>query len=247
MTNRRFYFKEGELLLVDKPLDWTSFDVVNKIRYAAKRHCKHLDPNFGKHLKVGHAGTLDPKATGLLLICTGKKTKGIKELTGLSKEYTGTIFLGATRPSYDIETEIDQTYGTAHITEELILETANQFEGASEQMPPIFSAIKIDGKPVYKKARRGEEVKLKKRTIQIEKFEINGVLMPEVSFTIACSKGTYIRSIAHDFGKAMNSGAYLASLTRTRIGQFYLKNAWKLDQLIEAIDSDYQDGAQKEK
>ncbi|WP_224488727.1 tRNA pseudouridine(55) synthase TruB [Robertkochia flava] len=212
--------KQGQILLVDKPLEWSSFQAVNKIKWAIKKGFKL------KKIKVGHAGTLDPLATGLLVICTGKFTKKIPELQGMVKEYTGTITLGATRPSFDMETGIDATFPTDHITPELIDETiANQFLGTIEQYPPVFSAVKKDGKRLYEFAREGKEVEIKPRNVHIDAFEITGVNFPELSFRIVCSKGTYIRSMASDLGKALNSGAYLSSLRRTKIGDFNVSNA----------------------
>lgn len=220
-----FSFAEGEILLVDKPLTWTSFDVVGKLRNTMKP----------LKLKVGHAGTLDPLATGLLIICTGKLTKKIDTFQAEDKEYTGVITLGATTPSYDLETEIDQTFDISAITEEEILAVAKSFEGEQEQLPPAHSAVKIKGERVYEKARRGEDVELKPRKIIISSFVIEKIEMPNVHFRIKCSKGTYIRSIAHDFGKALNNGAHLSSLRRTMSGDFHVDDAWKLDELIKAI------------
>lgn len=220
-----FSFAEGEILLVDKPLTWTSFDVVGKLRNTMKP----------LKLKVGHAGTLDPLATGLLIICTGKLTKKIDTFQAEDKEYTGVITLGATTPSYDLETEIDQTFDISAITEEQILAAAKSFEGEQEQLPPAHSAVKIKGERVYEKARRGEDVELKPRKITISSFVIEKIEMPNVHFRIKCSKGTYIRSIAHDFGKALNNGAHLSSLRRTMSGDFHVDDAWKLDELIKAI------------
>lgn len=220
-----FSFAEGEILLVDKPLTWTSFDVVGKLRNTMKP----------LKLKVGHAGTLDPLATGLLIICTGKLTKKIDTFQSEDKEYTGIITLGATTPSYDLETEIDQTFDISAITEEEILAVAKSFEGEQEQLPPAHSAVKIKGERVYEKARRGEDVELKPRKIIISSFVIEKIEMPNVHFRIKCSKGTYIRSIAHDFGKALNNGAHLSSLRRTMSGDFHVDDAWKLDELIKAI------------
>lgn len=220
-----FSFAEGEILLVDKPLTWTSFDVIGKLRNTMKP----------LKLKVGHAGTLDPLATGLLIICTGKLTKKIDTFQAEDKEYTGVITLGATTPSYDLETEIDQTFDISAITEEQILAAAKSFEGEQEQLPPAHSAVKIKGERVYEKARRGEDVELKPRKITISSFGIEKIEMPNVHFRIKCSKGTYIRSIAHDFGKALNNGAHLSSLRRTMSGDFHVDDAWKLDELIKAI------------
>ncbi|PCJ95461.1 MAG: tRNA pseudouridine(55) synthase TruB [Flavobacteriaceae bacterium] len=207
-------FLTGQLLLIDKPLGWTSFQVVNKIRWNIR---KKFDL---KKIKVGHAGTLDPLATGLLLICTGKYTKTIDELQGQVKEYTGTITLGGTTPSYDLETEIDQKFSIDHISEELIHETIHQFIGKIEQVPPVFSALKKDGKRLYEYARKGEEVEIKSRSIEILAFEITKIELPKIDFRIICSKGTYIRSLAHDFGKALGSGGHLSALRRTKIGDY---------------------------
>lgn len=224
-------FIEGELLLVHKPLGWTSFDVVNKIRYALTR-------KTGKKLKVGHAGTLDPLATGLLLICTGKMTKQIDSFTGLDKEYTGTFYLGATTPSYDSEHTPDATFETGHITESLLHNTTHQFTGKIQQVPPVYSAIKVDGTAAYIKARKGKEVKIQPREVTIHAFELTRVAMPEVDFRVHCSKGTYIRSLAHDFGKALGSGAYLKSLCRTAIGEYRLENALTLEQTLMLISEE---------
>lgn len=213
-------FQEGQILLIDKPLTWSSFQAVNKIKYAL---IKNL--NLPKKFKIGHAGTLDPLASGLLIICTGKFTKKISELQGQIKEYTGTITLGATTPSYDLETEINETFRTEHITDELILETTKQFIGIIDQFPPIFSAIKKDGKRLYEHARAGEEVEIQSRKVEIMEFEITRINLPEVDFRVVCSKGTYIRSLAFDFGKALNSGGHLTALRRTKIGDFSVDNA----------------------
>lgn len=225
----KFNFLAGEMLLVDKPLDWTSFDVVNKIRYALKQKLEI------KKIKVGHAGTLDPKATGLLIICTGKATKTLDSYQGLGKTYTGTITLGATTPSYDTETEVDQTYPTEHIDDLLLDKTREQFVGDLEQFPPIFSAIKKDGVRLYHKARKGEKVEVKARPIKIYEFDFSFVELPKVGFTVSCSKGTYIRSLAYDFGKLLGSGGYLSELRRTQIGTHLVSDAWQLEDLIKAI------------
>lgn len=217
-------FLKGEVLLFDKPLSWSSFHVVNNIRYALKHHLGI------KKIKVGHAGTLDPLATGLLIICTGKFTKRIDEFQAQEKEYTGTFTLGATTPSFDLETEEDAQYPTDHISKEIILDTAKSFVGTLEQTPPIFSAIKIDGKRAYEYARKNEEVKIKSKTITIKEFEITNIEMPKISFRIVCSKGTYIRSLARDFGTTLKSGAYLSSLQRTRIGDFKLTDAFNIEE-----------------
>lgn len=221
-------FIEGEVLLLNKPLNWTSFDVVNKLRYA-------LTKKIGHRIKVGHAGTLDPLATGLLIICTGKMTKRIDEYQGMDKEYTGTIYLGATTPTYDSEMEPDAHYPTGHITTALLNQTVTKLSGVIEQMPPVYSAIKIDGKTAYAEARKGNEIEMKTRTVEIKEFELTRTEMPEVDFRVLCSKGTYIRSLAYDFGKAVDSGAYLKSLCRTRIGHFDLKEAVTIEQMLAII------------
>lgn len=212
-------FLEGQTLLIDKPLGWSSFQAVNSIKWSIRRKFEL------KKIKVGHAGTLDPLATGLLLICTGKSTKTINELQGQVKEYTGTITLGGTTPSFDLETEINETFSIDHITDSLIKETTLQFIGAIEQVPPVFSALKKDGKRLYEYAREGIEVEIKKRTITISEFEITGIEQNIVSFRVVCSKGTYIRSLAYDFGKALKSGGHLSSLRRTKIGDYNVNNA----------------------
>ncbi|SHI36312.1 tRNA pseudouridine(55) synthase TruB [Pseudozobellia thermophila] len=212
-------FLNGQLLLIDKPLGWSSFQAVNKLKWAIRK-------KFGlKKIKIGHAGTLDPLATGLLLICTGKFTKTIPELQGQAKEYTGIVTLGATTPSYDLETEIDQSYPIDHITEGAIHDAANSFIGNIEQRPPVFSAIKKDGKRLYEYARKGEQVEIKTRTVHITAFEITQINFPDVHFRIACSKGTYIRSLAHDLGLKLRSGAHLTELRRTKIGDYNVNNA----------------------
>lgn len=211
--------QEGKVLLIDKPLDWTSFDVVNKVRWNIRK-AYNL-----KKIKVGHAGTLDPKATGLLIVCTGKFTKRIDEIQAESKVYTGTIKLGVTTPTYDTESEEDQTFPTEHITEELIHEATKQFLGEIDQYPPAHSAIKVDGKRLYELARAGKEVELKARRIHIYDFKITKIELPLVEFEVHCGKGTYIRSLANDFGKELNSGGYLTELRRTKIGNFSVENA----------------------
>lgn len=222
-------FKNGQVLLIDKPLNWTSFQVVNKLRWNIKQQ-------FGlKKIKVGHAGTLDPLATGLLIICTGKQTKEIHVYQGQIKEYTGTITLGATTPSYDLETEVDKTYATEHITEELVKETTAQFIGDIQQKPPIFSAIKKEGKRLYELARKGETTEIKARTVTISEFEITNIDFPKVDFRVVCSKGTYIRSLAFDFGIALNSGAHLSTLRRTKIGDFSVEKANSIGGFIEDL------------
>ncbi len=226
-----FDFQAGEILLFNKPLGWTSFDVVNKVRYLIRDYLGI------KKIKVGHAGTLDPLATGLLILCTGKFTKRIQEFQDQDKEYTGTFFLGATTPSFDKETEIDKTFDISHITEEIILNTAKQLTGKIEQTPPVFSAIKVKGKRAYDYARDNENVKLKSRTITVNEFEITGINLPEVHFRISCSKGTYIRSLARDFGKALGSGSYLTSLCRTRSGAFNISNAMSIEEFQALLSS----------
>jgi|SRR5690554_4698540 len=217
-------YQQGKILLIDKPLTWSSFQAVNKIKYTLKRKY-----NLPKSFKIGHAGTLDPLATGLLIVCTGKFTKRIPELQGMPKEYTGTITLGATTPSYDLETPVNETFETAHITEKLIQETTKQFIGEINQKPPVFSAIKKDGKRLYEHARAGEEVEIAYRKVTIEEFEITNISLPEISFRVVCSKGTYIRSLAYDFGKALHSGGYLSALRRTKIGDFSVEEAIKVE------------------
>ncbi|MDH7912170.1 tRNA pseudouridine(55) synthase TruB [Winogradskyella sp. SYSU M77433] len=222
-------YKEGQVLLIDKPLHWTSFQAVNKLRWEIRQAFNI------KKIKVGHAGTLDPLATGLLVICTGKMTKQINTFQGQEKEYTGTFVLGSTTPSYDLETEIDNTYPTGHITETLIHDTTKQFIGKIEQFPPVFSAIKKDGKRLYEFARAGEEVEIKSRQVEITEFEITQISNLELQFRVVCSKGTYIRSLAHDFGKALNSGAHLSELRRTRIGDFTVENALTPEEFIKNL------------
>lgn len=212
-------FLEGQILLIDKPLTWSSFQAVNKLKYVLKRKY-----DLPKKFKIGHAGTLDPLATGLLIICTGKFTKKITEIQAQAKEYTGTIVLGATTPSYDLETEVDATFPTEHITESLILETTKHFLGEIDQKPPVFSAIKKDGKRLYEHARAGEEVEITSRKTTIYEFEITRIALPEIDFRVQCSKGTYIRSLAFDFGKALQSGGYLSVLRRTKIGDYSVEN-----------------------
>lgn len=224
-SSARFNFADGEMLLIDKPLTWTSFDVVGKVRNSLKP----------LKLKVGHAGTLDPLATGLLIVCTGKLTKKIDAYQAEDKEYTGTITLGGTTPSYDLETEIDETFPIDHISEQMIFDAAKTFEGDIQQFPPAHSAIKINGERVYEKARRGEEVEIKSRQVRINSFEIEKIELPNVYFRISCSKGTYIRSLAYDFGKVLHSGSHLSSLRRTKSGDYHVENAWNLEQLIAEI------------
>ena len=222
-------FKNGQVLLIDKPLTWTSFQVVNKLRW-------HIRKTFNiKKIKVGHAGTLDPLATGLLIICTGKFTKKIHEYQAQVKEYTGTITLGATTPSYDLETEVNQTFPTEHINEELIHKTTLQFIGEISQKPPIFSAIRKNGKRLYEIARTGETTEIKSRQITINEFEITKIDLPNVEFRVICSKGTYIRSLAYDFGLALNSGGYLSKLRRTKIGNYSVDHAIEPLEFVENL------------
>ncbi len=218
-------FAEGQLLLVNKPYKWTSFDVVGKIRNAFKP----------LKLKVGHAGTLDPLATGLLIICTGKMTKQIDSFQAEEKEYTGTMVLGATTPTYDLESEPEQQFPTDHITSEQINEACKQFLGDIQQYPPAHSAVKVDGERLYEKARRGEEVELRLRNVTISGFEITRIELPEVDFRVVCSKGTYIRSLVSDFGKALNNGAYLSRLRRTRSGSFKVEDSWEVMEIVNVI------------
>jgi len=223
-------FQAGQTLLVDKPYGWTSFDVVNKLRWNIKRKLQV------KNIKVGHAGTLDPLATGLLVICTGKHTKQIDQLMAPAKTYTGTILLGKTTPSYDLETAFDETYPVDHITSEMLEETRRFFIGKLEQTPPVFSAKQIDGKRAYDLARAGKEVKLKANSVEVFSFTLNAESFPEIQFEITCSKGTYIRSIAHDFGAALKSGGTLTALRRTKSGDLCIEQAWQVDALIDRIN-----------
>jgi tRNA pseudouridine55 synthase len=223
-------YQEGQILLIDKPLKWSSFQAVNKLKFGLIKELK-----LPKKFKIGHAGTLDPLASGLLLICTGKFTKRIEELQGQAKEYTGTITVGSTTPSYDLETEINATFPTEHITEALINETLPQFIGEIDQKPPVFSAIKKDGKRLYESARAGIEVEIKTRKVMVSEFEITRIALPEIDFRIVCSKGTYIRSIAYDFGLALNSGGHLTALRRTKIGDYSVENAMEPEAFIEGL------------
>jgi len=207
------------VLLVNKPLEWTSFDVVRKLRYKLKIK------------KIGHAGTLDPLATGLLIICTGKMTKRIDEYQAQEKEYTGRFIIGQSTPSHDLETEVNRTSDISHITGEKIVETTRQFMGTIDQVPPMHSAIKIDGKRAYELARQGKEAELKSRQVIISAFDITAIELPSVSFRVVCTKGTYIRSLARDFGLALGVGAYLAELCRTRIGAFHLEDAMQIEDI----------------
>ena len=224
-------FKEGQVLLIDKPLTWTSFQVVNKIRWEIRQRFSI------KKIKVGHAGTLDPLATGLLILCTGKFTKKIDQFQAQIKEYTGEITLGATTPSYDLESEVDKEFPTGHITEESIYKATEKFIGEIDQKPPIFSALKKDGKRLYELARAGEEVEVKSRKITISEFEITKIDFPKVEFKVVCSKGTYIRSLAYDFGLALDSGAHLSALRRTKIGDFSVADAHQLEGYIKELQA----------
>lgn len=230
MSSANYDFRAGEVLLVDKPLNWTSFDVVNKLRWRLR---KLYDV---KKFKVGHAGTLDPLATGLLIICTGKKTKESERFMAEEKTYTGTFLLGKTTPSYDLETDFDADFPVAHITDELIQEVVKNFLGEQLQTPPVFSAKKIDGKRAYESARAGKEVEMKKQYITIQKFTVSTARFPEIDFEITCSKGTYIRSIAHDFGQRLNSGATLIALRRTASGAFDVRDAKSVEEWMTIID-----------
>jgi tRNA pseudouridine55 synthase len=223
-------YQEGQILLIDKPLKWSSFQAVNKLKFGLIKELK-----LPKKFKIGHAGTLDPLASGLLLICTGKFTKRIEELQGQAKEYTGTITVGATTPSYDLETEINATFPTEHISEALIYETLPKFIGEIDQKPPVFSAIKKDGKRLYESARAGIEVEIKTRKVMVSEFEITRIALPEIDFRIVCSKGTYIRSIAYDFGLALHSGGHLTALRRTKIGDYSVENATEPEAFIEGL------------
>lgn len=222
-------YLSGQVLLIDKPLNWTSFQVVNKLRWEIRQAFDI------KKIKVGHAGTLDPLATGLLIICTGKMTKQINSFQAQIKEYTGTLVLGSTTPSFDLETEINETFLTKHITEDLIHNTTKKFTGEIQQFPPIFSAIKKEGKRLYEFARAGETVEIKPRTVTIPEFEITKIAGSNIDFRVVCSKGTYIRSLANDFGKALNSGAHLSALRRTKIGDFDEADSVSIEGFIASL------------
>ncbi len=217
--------QEGRMLMIDKPFRWTSFDVVKKLRNA-----------LGVK-KIGHAGTLDPLATGLLILCTGKLTKELNNYQALEKEYVGTLILGKTTPSIDLETDFDSHQDTSHLTKKQIVSATNEFVGSIQQVPPSYSAIKVDGQRVYNKARRGQKVELPPRTVEITEFQITHCTIPEVKFKVICSKGTYIRSLVRDFGAYLNTGAYLSSLVRTRIGPYSLSKAYTLEELLETLPS----------
>ena len=223
-------FINGEVILIDKPLNWTSFQVVNKIRWIIKN-------TFGlKKIKVGHAGTLDPLASGLLILCTGKMTKQIEQFMGQEKEYVGTISLGATTPSYDLETEINQYFPTEHIDKELLENTLSKFTGTIDQKPPVFSALKKGGKRLYEFAREGLNIDVPSRKVVIRNFEITQIKFPEIDFKVNCSKGTYIRSLVYDYGKSINSGAYLSALRRTKIGEFSIENAIQMEDFENLLE-----------
>ena len=222
-------FQTGEMILIDKELNWTSFDVVSKLRNSIKKKLNI------KKIKVGHAGTLDPLATGLLIICTGKMTKRINEFSGLNKTYVGKMTIGSTTPSYDLETKPNVYYPTEHINKNLIIETAKKFVGKIDQKPPVFSAVKKDGVRLYKLARKGVKVEVEKREIIIHDFLISSINFPEVEFSLTCSKGTYIRSLVHDFGKELGSGAHLSELRRTSIGDYTVDKSLKLMEFIRNI------------
>ena len=223
-------YLDGQVLLIDKPLEWTSFQVVNKLRW-------HIRQTYNlRKIKVGHAGTLDPLATGLLIICTGKMTKQIDTFQGQIKTYTGTFVLGSTTPSYDLETEIDAEFPTAHITPELIHQTTKKFIGEIDQFPPVFSALKKEGKRLYEFARAGEAVKIDSRKVSITDFQITNIEGVKVDFSVTCSKGNYIRSLAYDFGKALKSGGHLSALRRTKIGEFSVDQAMSIDEFISKLN-----------
>lgn len=232
---KNYDFRAGEVLVIDKPLTWTSFQVVNKLKYSIKHHPSLVVDGKRVQPKIGHAGTLDPLATGLLIICTGKQTKNIELYQAQEKEYTGTFYIGATTPCYDREKEIDVYYPTEHITDELIYETTKQFIGKIQQIPPLYSAIKIDGKRAYDIARAGKTAEIKPKEITISEFEITRIALPEVDFKVVCSKGTYIRSLARDFGEALKSGGHLTALRRTRIGNFQVTDAITIEGFQQTV------------
>lgn len=224
-------FLEGEVIAIDKPYEWTSFGLVAKVRWLLTQH-------LGRKIKVGHAGTLDPLATGVVLLCTGKATKRIDELQAQTKEYTATLRLGATTPSFDLEHDIDATYPTAHITEEVVREALCRFKGSIEQVPPAFSACKIEGKRAYKMARKGQDVVLSPKLIRIDEIELTGCRLPdEIDIRVVCGKGTYIRALARDIGLALGSGAHLTALRRTRVGDYRVEDCMTLDEATKWIES----------
>lgn len=224
-------FIEGEVLYVNKPLYWTSFRVVRVVR---AKICQRLKI---KKLKVGHAGTLDPLATGVMILCTGKKTKEIEQLQALTKEYVARVHLGATTPSFDAETEVDERYPIDHITEEKVQEVLKRFTGSIEQVPPVYSAVKVDGKRAYKYARENERIELKPKLLVIDSIELVDFNLPEITIRVVCSKGTYIRALARDIGKALESGAHLTGLSRTRIGEVTLDMCMEVDELDQFVDN----------
>ena len=228
-------FQEGVILAFDKPYRWTSFDVVGKVRWLI---CRHLGV---KKLKVGHAGTLDPLATGVLIVCTGKATKRIEELQSGTKEYLATIRLGATTPSFDLEKPIDATYPTEHITREMVEQVLERFKGQIEQVPPTFSACKVDGKRAYKMARKGHEVELKPKTLVIDEIELTDCNLPDITVRVVCSKGTYIRALARDIGQALESGGHLIALRRTRVGDFKVEECLNPEKFSEWLDERQRD------
>jgi tRNA pseudouridine55 synthase len=226
MTDFLKKYEEGQVILIDKPQGWTSFDVVNKLRYALKVK------------KLGHAGTLDPLATGLLILCSGKFTKKIDEYQAQEKEYVGEMILGKTTPSYDSETEVDSEFATDHIKSEMILGAVTYFLGEISQIPPMYSAIKKDGKRMYDLARQGKSVEIDPRKVFIKEFEITNIDLPKIHFRVVCSKGTYIRSLVHDFGKTLHSGAYMSALRRTKIGDFLIEDALTVSSFLEFIKNE---------
>ncbi|WP_109619233.1 tRNA pseudouridine(55) synthase TruB [Sediminitomix flava] len=235
MENKVFDFVAGEVLLLDKPYEWTSFDVVKKIR------------NTIRIKKVGHAGTLDPLATGLLIVCTGKKTKQIDLIQATEKEYVGELVLGKTTPSVDLETEIDSETDISHLTEQEIIDALEQFRGEIEQVPPAHSAVKVDGKRAYKSAREGKEVKLKSRNVVIKELEIINMDLPVIQFRMVCSKGTYVRSFVRDYGKSLGVGAYMSALKRTRIGEFLVSDAYSVQDFVDLVHKQRENDIKEEK
>lgn len=244
-TDQPFLFdsEQGMVMLIDKPLEWTSFAAVNKMKYTMLAYLRKqmevgnytLAAGQKLRIKIGHAGTLDPLASGLLIVCLGKQTKNIDGFMGMTKEYTGSFYIGATTPSFDLETAVDETFSVSHITTELLHQTAQQFIGEQQQFPPMYSAIKKDGKRLYESARAGVEVELESRTVTIYEFELTNIVLPIVEFRIVCGKGTYIRSIAQDFGKALGSGAYLNSLRRTKIGEYDVTDAATVEAFVDWV------------
>lgn len=224
-------FISGEIIAIDKPLGWTSFDVVKRIRGIVQRRLQV------RRFKVGHAGTLDPLATGVLLVCTGRATRRIEELQSGEKEYIATVQLGATTPSFDLETEIDATYPTEHITTELIRDKLMEFKGEILQIPPVFSAVKIDGKRAYKYARKGKEPELKPKKVIIREIEFLNFSDNKLTFRVVCGKGTYIRSMARDLGLALDSGAHLIELKRTKVGDFSIRDCMKMEEAVEKLSN----------